>query len=217
MYEQRSTFNVKICTHNQYIVGEIYLPPGLSTAAHLNTGTAGLLAVSRPLIYGLARAAHPAAAGDVSVSAGFIALHRDRIRWLVGGRPSEPLLERRTPQRAAFLYDHYLLVGELLLGEHIRLSDYLRSAEPFQLVSNAALYGWHKKEGRALLLGERLEKLYEAPSELGEDREVVELQPDELFDLVTVNLSQTHGIMEAHTVVESGRQFVVLKQSGNTP
>ncbi|WP_223201927.1 hypothetical protein, partial [Streptococcus pneumoniae] len=56
---------------------------------------------------------HPPEAKDLKASTGFLALRKERIQWVVGGRPTEPrtspaLLEKR---RLALLFGDYLLAG----------------------------------------------------------------------------------------------------------
>ena len=78
----------------------------------------------------------------IKASTGFLALRKERIQWVAGGRPSEPraspgLLERR---RLAFLFGDYLLAGELQVPKGARLSDFLSQAKPFQTLLEANLY-----------------------------------------------------------------------------
>ncbi|GGM91717.1 hypothetical protein GCM10007092_00770 [Thermus composti] len=118
---------------------------------------------------------HPPEAKDLKASLGFLALRKERIQWVAGGRPSKPrtspaLLEKR---RLAFLFGDYLLAGALWLPRGVRLSDYLSQAKPFQSLLEAWLYV------------------------LSPEKPMVELDPMERFPFVTVNLRLAEGVAEA--------------------
>lgn len=82
----------------------IYLVPGTGTADLLNHEKA-YLPITGALVY-VPGYIHPPEAKDLKASTGFLALRKERIQWVVGGKPAEPrtspsLLERR---RLAFLF-----------------------------------------------------------------------------------------------------------------
>ncbi|WP_243026736.1 hypothetical protein [Thermus albus] len=174
MYKQpREVHEARIYTQAYRVYGLIYLVPGAGTADLLNQERS-YLPVTGALLYAPGYA-HPPEAKDLKASTGFLALRKERILWVVGGKPSEPrtspsLLERR---KLAFLYGDYLLAGDLLLPRGVRLSDHLSQAKPFQSLLEAKLY--------ALVPG----------------KPIVGLEPTESFSFITVNLRLAEAVAEA--------------------
>uniref|UniRef100_A0A7C2C2A3 Uncharacterized protein n=1 Tax=Thermus islandicus TaxID=540988 RepID=A0A7C2C2A3_9DEIN len=174
MYKSpREAHEARIYTGAYRVYGMIYLVPGAGTADLLNADRA-YLPVTGALVY-TPGFRHPPEVRDLKASTGFLALRKERVQWVVGGRPAEPraspvLLEKR---RLALLFGDYLLAGELLLPRGIRLSDFLSQAKPFQTLLEAGLYP------------------------LVPDRPIVELEPVERFPFVTVNLRLAEGVAEA--------------------
>ncbi|WP_337844230.1 hypothetical protein [Thermus sp.] len=174
MYRQpREALEARIHTRAYRIYGLIHLVPGTGTADLLNAEKP-YLPVTGALIY-TPGFRHPPEAEELKGSTGFLALRKERIRWVAGGRPAQPrtspaLLEER---RLAFLFGDYLLSGRLQVPKGVRLSDYLSQAKPFQTLLEAGLY---------LLLP---------------DRPILDLTPLEEFPFVTVNLRETEAIAEA--------------------
>lgn len=163
----------RIHTRAYRIYGLIHLVPGTGTADLLNAEKP-YLPVTGALIY-TPGFRHPPEAEELKGSTGFLALRKERIRWVAGGRPAQPraspaLLEER---RLAFLFGDYLLSGRLLVPKGVRLSEYLSQAKPFQTLLGAGLY---------LLLP---------------DRPILDLTPLEEFPFVTVNLREAEAIAEA--------------------
>jgi hypothetical protein len=155
------------------VYGLIHLVPGSGTADLLNLEKA-YLPVTGALVY-TPGFHHPPKAEELKASTGFLAVRKERVQWLVGGRPAEPrtspgLLERR---RLAFLFGDYLLAGELQVPKGARLSDFLSQAKPFQTLLEANLYA------------------------LTPDKPIVDLEPLERFPFVTVNLRLVEAIAEA--------------------
>lgn len=174
MYKQpREAHEARIYTGAYRVYGMMYLVPGSGTADLLNQEKT-YLPVTGALIYAPGYT-HPPEAKELKASTGFLALRKERIQWVVGGRPSEPrtapsLLERR---RLAFLFGDYLLAGDLLVPRGVRLSDHLSQAKPFQTLLEAKLYT------------------------LTPERPIVELTPKESFPFVTVNLRLAEAVAEA--------------------
>ncbi len=174
MYKSpREAHEARIYTGAYRVYGMIYLVPGAGTADLLNADKA-YLPVTGALVYAPGFR-HPPEAGELKASTGFLALRKERIQWVVGGRPAEPrtspaLLEKK---RLALLFGDYLLAGELLLPRGVRLSDFLSQAKPFQTLLEAGLYP------------------------LLPDRPIVELEPLERFPFVTVHLPRAEGVVEA--------------------
>ncbi|WP_038046952.1 hypothetical protein [Thermus caliditerrae] len=174
MYKQpREAHEARIYTQAYRVYGMVYLVPTTGTADLLNHEKP-YLPVTGALIY-TPGYAHPPETKELKASTGFLALRKERIQWMVGGRPSEPrtspsLLERK---RLAFLFGDYLLAGELLVPRGVRLSDHLSQAKPFQTLLEAKLYT------------------------LAPDRPIVELPPQETFSFVTVNLRLAEAVAEA--------------------
>lgn len=174
MYKQpREVHEARIYTLAYRVYGLIYLLPRAGTADLLNQEKP-YLPVTGALIYAPGYA-HPPEAKDLKASIGFLALRKERIQWVVGGKPSEPrtspnLLERR---RLAFLFGDYLLAGDLLLPRGVRLSDHLSQAKPFQTLLDARLYV------------------------LTPDKPTADLKPTESFSFIPLNLRQAEGVAEA--------------------
>ena len=182
MYKQpREVHEARIYTQAYRVYGLIYLVPGAGTADLLNQEKP-YLPVTGALLY-TPGYTHPPEAKDLKASTGFLALRKELIQWVVGGRPTEPrtspaLLEKR---RLALLFGDYLLAGELLLPRGVRLSDFLSQAKPFQTLLEAGLYP------------------------LLPDRPIVELEPLERFPFVTVYLRLAEAVAEAHGEAQDPR------------
>jgi hypothetical protein len=174
VYKQpREAHEARVYTRAYRVYGLIYLVPGAGTADLLNAERA-YLPVTGALVY-TPGFRHPPEARELKASTGFLALRKERIQWVAGGRPSQPrtspgLLERR---RLAFLFGDYLLAGELQVPKGARLSDFLSQAKPFQTLLEANLYV------------------------LTSDKPIVDLEPLERFPFVTVNLRLVEAIAEA--------------------
>jgi len=169
----REAHEARIYTGAYRVYGMIHLVPGAGTADLLNQERP-YLPVTGALVYAPGFR-HPPEARELKASVGFLALRKERIQWIFGGRPSEPpanpaLLERR---RLAFLFGDYLLAGALLLPRGVRLSDFLSQAKPFQTLREAGLYP------------------------LAPDKPPVDLEPLERFPFLTVNLRLAEGVAEA--------------------
>ncbi|PZA06595.1 MULTISPECIES: hypothetical protein [unclassified Meiothermus] len=175
MYRRfREAHEVRIHTIHYRLYGMMYLIPGGGTADLLNAEGKDYLPTTGVLLYE-AGYQHPPDPKDLKASADFVAVQKGHIRWLVGGRPatlrtSRAMVERR---RLALLYAGYFLAGELELPKGVRLSDFLSTTKPFQTLYDVGLY----------LLQPR--------------RPVIELEPYERFEFVTVNLAQVEGVLEA--------------------
>lgn len=174
MYKQpREAHEARIYTRAYRVYGLIYLVPGAGTGDLLNADKA-YLPVTGALVY-TPGFRHPPKVEELKASTGFLALRKERIQWVVGGRPSEPrtspsLVERR---RLALLFGDYLLAGEFQVPKGARLSDFLSQAKPFQTLLEASLYA------------------------LTPDKPIVDLEPLERFPFVTVNLRLAEAIAEA--------------------
>lgn len=174
MYKQpREAHEARIFTQAYRVYGMIYLVPGSGTADLLNQEKV-YLPVTGALLY-TPGYLHPPEAKDLKASTSFLALRKERIQWVVGGKAAEPrtspaLLERRS---LAFLFGEYLLAGALLVPRGVRLSDHLSQAKPFQTLLEARLYI------------------------LRPDHPIVELEPVERFPFVTLNLRLAEAVAEA--------------------
>ena len=169
----REAHEARIYTGAYRVYGTIHLVPGAGTADLLNQERP-YLPVTGALVYAPGFR-HPPEARELKASVNFLALRKERVQWVAGGRPAEPrtspaLLERR---RLAFLFGDYLLAGELLLPRGVRLSDFLSQAKPFQTLKEAGLYL------------------------LAPDRPLVDLDPLERFPFLTVHLRLAEGEVEA--------------------
>lgn len=199
-------FDARIYTSKYRAYGTIYLEPEQSTVSLLNSEDRHLLPVTDPLIYS-AGTDHPPQQKDLKVSAGFLALHHDRIDWIVGGRtPERPSGVRRM----AFLYDGHVLVGQVEVAEQIRSSDFLETAANFQTLFDAELFPWQAPSGRFLLLGRDMRSLFEVGALKEGDGSVVTLEASEHFEFVTVNLRRVTGVLEAPKASEESARSEAL-------
>ncbi len=169
----REAHEARIYTLSYRVYGLIYLVPGTGTADLLNQDRP-YLPVTGALLYAPGFH-HPPRAQELKASLDFLALRKETIAWVVGGRASSPptspaYLETR---HLAFLMEGFLLAGKLLLPKGVRLSDYLSQAKPFQSLLEARLYP------------------------LAPDRPMVQLAPLESFPFLTVNLRLAQGVAEA--------------------
>ncbi|AEB11613.1 hypothetical protein [Marinithermus hydrothermalis] len=175
MYKQpRDPFEARVYTPEYRVYGMIYLVPKGATADLLNQENRLLLPMTGVLVY-TPGFKHPPDASELKATTGFLAVPKRRILWVVGGRPATPrttgaMLRR---QSLVLLYEGYAIAGKLDMPQHVRLSDYLSTAKPFQTLHEARLYV------------------------LQPDRPIVELEPEESFEFVTVNLHRIAGLIES--------------------
>ncbi len=172
----REAFEARIYTRAYRVYGLVYLPPKGGMAELLGEER-GFLPVTGALVYAPGFR-HPPDPLELRASLGFLALRKDRIQWLAGGRPSEPPLPPAAlrEQPLALFFGDYLLAGRIRLPKGLRVSDHLAQAlkaRPFLTLWEARLYP------------------------LGQDRPLVDLEPAEAFPFVTVNLRQVEGVAEA--------------------
>lgn len=193
MYRIVDRFEARIYTSSYRAYGSIYLTPDQHVDSLLNAAARQLLPVTDPLIYS-AGTDHPPEQRELMVSAGFLALHYDQIDWVAGGRTPDRRGGRR---RMAFLFEGYVLVGQLEVEEGVRSSDFLETAAPFQTLFEAELYPWQAPAGRFLLLGRDMRSLYEVGALQQGDGSVITLEAGERFAFVTVNLRRVTGVLEA--------------------
>lgn len=173
MYKSpRERFDIRVYADKYTVYCQAHLIYGGGVADLLNTEK-GYLPVTDAKLY-LPGHKHPPQAGDLKGEAGFLALQKNSLLWLAGGRPSSSraggvVLERR---KVIFLYGPYALTGLLETPKGARLSDYVSTAKTFQTVFDAGLY------------------------ELEARKPITELSPLEGFEFVTVNLHRVEGIVE---------------------
>lgn len=193
MYRPVDRFDARIVTAGYRAYGAIYLAPDQSVAELLNTASRHLLPVTEPLIYAPGTG-HPPDQRELMVSAGFLALHYEQIDWISGGREPSTRGSRRA---LAFLFDGYVLLGQLEVEEGERSSDFLETAAGFQTLFDAELYPWEAPEGRFLLIGRDMRSLYEVGALEEGDGRVTTLEARERFPFVTVHLRRVRGVLEA--------------------
>jgi hypothetical protein len=211
MYEERTPLEVWIMTRQNQICGQLYFPPGQSAATHFNITLGELLRITDPKIYGF-NLVYPPRGEDLKMSAGFLALHQTQVLWLVGGQEDDhPSWENQVGRRMAFLFDTYILVGNLVLSPSQRSSDYLKTAKPFQTLRDVALYNWQPKQGRFLILGKQVQTLFEVSYQPSEATPVTELEPLATFAFITINLSQTLGVLEAPEIKRDQPRYAIVK------
>jgi len=176
----REAFEARVYTLHHRFYGLIHLPPGMGTADHLNQERP-FLPMTGVLVYAFGLE-HPPRLEALRGELPFLALRKEQIVFLVGGKPAEPKAPGTyAARRLLFLLPGYLLLGELLLPRGVRLSDYLSQARRFQTLHRAGVY----------LL---------APG-----RPVRDLEPLERLDFLTLNLQQVEGVAEVPEGVEETR------------
>ncbi len=211
MYDERTAFDVWIVTGRHRIHGKLFVPQGQSLATYLNASLGEMLRVANPMLY-TAGFAHPPESKDLEMAAGFLALHQSQVMWLLGGEQDQrPDWEKMVVRRMAFLFDSYLLIGDVSVSSGLRSSDYLRTAKPFQTLSNVALYPWRTPKNRALIFNKTMTTVFEVSHEPSEAAPVVEVSAASAFSCVTVNLSQAVGVLEPPQVRLDQPRYVLVK------
>ena len=172
----RSTepFEVRVHTADFRIYGTVHLPKSGSTATFLNMDRRLFVPMTGVLVYAPGYE-HPPRVEEMRAAADFLAVQKQEILWVVGGR-SEPAETPGVPvkkQRMALLFGCCVLVGVLVTPAGVRLSDFLAGARPFQTLFDVRLYA------------------------LADDTPARELELRQAFEFVTVNVQRLLGIMEA--------------------
>lgn len=173
----REVHEARVYTEHHRLYGLIHLLPALGVADYLNQDRP-FFPMTGVLVYAFGLE-HPPRLEDLQGELPLLALRKEKIAFLVGGKPAEP----KTPlvhkaRRLLFLFPGYLLLGELLLPRGVRLSDYLSQARPFQTLYRAGVYL------------------------LRPGRPVRDLEPLERHGFLTLNLHRAEGVAEVPQGVE---------------
>ncbi len=173
----REAFEARAYTLHHRFYGLIHLPPAVGVADHLNQDRP-FLPMTGVLVYAFGLE-HPPRLEALQGELAFLALRKEQIAFLVGGRPAQPKAPGTyEARRLLFLFPGYLLLGEVTLPRGVRLSDPLSQTRPFQTLYRAGVY----------LL---------APG-----RPVRDLEPLERHEFLTVNLRLAEGVAEVSPGVE---------------
>jgi hypothetical protein len=198
-------------TDKHRVQGQLYVPPEQSLATYLNGNLGELLRIANPMLY-TAGFTHPPLSRDLKMAAGFLALHQTQVLWLLGGQQDpRPDWEKMVVRRMAFLFESYLLIGDLALSSGLRSSDYLRGAKPFQTLFNVALYPWQISKDRAIIFNKTMNTVFEVSHAMNDASPVIELSPASAFPFVTVNLTQAVGVLEPPQAKLDQPRYVLVK------
>ncbi|AEB12845.1 hypothetical protein Marky_2121 [Marinithermus hydrothermalis DSM 14884] len=171
-------FEARIYTDTYRIYGMIHLAPAgrvgraQATADLLNLEARPTLAVSGARLYAPGYA-HPPEAREALGTVTSIAVPKEQILWVVGGRPATPSAQGLVKaRRLALIFPGFFLVGKLFGPGDLRFPEWLAVTKPFQTLFEAELY----------LLG--MEHPLSAP------------KPVDTFEFVTVNLRRVQGFTD---------------------
>ena len=135
------TFQGRVESHDYRIEGELFALPNVPLADQLNRSDRPFVPVAHLRLMRPADAGEPAPLGR----ADFVAVPKDRVRWIVGGRAPEgasPALGTSSKRRVAVLFGSILLRGDLRVAVNIRVSDYIAGraeARPFDSLYDVEL------------------------------------------------------------------------------
>jgi hypothetical protein len=197
VYKQRiETSEGRIVTGGYRIVATLFMVPGIGVPDILNRKDRPFLPLGDPKLY--APGAEAPSADDLRTESDFLALPKQEIWWLSGGRAGQDpggVVEERP---LAILYGEHLLRGRLRIGGHVRTSDFIAQrvsmGRPFDTLLDANLC--------------RLEQAIP----------MSELAVLEVFDHVTINLARNMGIFDlSHIDVLEGAGFTLEDESGELP
>lgn len=170
------TFDGRVYTNKYTIYGLLYTPPNEDMDVYLNKVDRAFVPISEPMIY-RSTLQYPPDIRTLSAAPPFIAVHKDKILWLVGARASDDIKRHVVEQRVAILFDDFFLAGNIQYRENTRMSSYLEDItdkNAFQALTNVHLCRLKHKG-------------YEVFSDDA---------PLERFDTVVVNLYNAEGVIE---------------------
>lgn len=194
MYKQRiETSEGRITTNDYRIVATLFMVPGIGVPDILNRKDRPFLPLGEPKLY--APGTVEPADVDLRAEADFLALPKQEIWWLAGGRAGQDpggVVEER---QLAILYGGHLLRGRLRIGGHVRTSDFIAQRvsmdRPFDTLLDANVC--------ALERGVPLS----------------ELAVLEVFDHVTINLARNMGVFDlSHVEMLEGAGFTLEDETG---
>ncbi|MEM7737162.1 MAG: hypothetical protein AAF267_15375 [Deinococcota bacterium] len=174
--KQVDTFEGRVYTGKYTIYGLLYTPSNEDMDRYLNTTERSFVPISEPMIY-QSCLTHPPDIRSLSAAPPFIAVHKEKILWLMGARASEEVIRHSEQQRMAILFDDFFLSGNVRHRENTRMSAFLEamtSENTFQTLTNVHLC-----------------KLKHRGYEVFNDNE-----PLETFDTAVVNLHNAEGVIE---------------------
>lgn len=174
------TFDGRVYTSKYTIYGLLYTPPNEDMDVYLNKVDRAFVPISEPMIY-RSTLQYPPDIRTLSAAPPFIAVHKEKILWMVGARASDEVKKHVVEQRVAVLFDDFFLSGNIRYRENTRMSSYLEDITDktsFQALSNVHLC-----------------KLKHKGYEVFSDDE-----PLERFNNVVVNLYNAEGVIEFESV-----------------
>lgn len=168
------SLEARVTTSDFRVYGMMHLPAHVGTAEVMNNPARPYLPLTRAMIYARGHV-HPPKIQEFMASPEFLAIPKERIAWVYGGRPSPEQGVKFESRNLYLLYESYFLRGELRMTPGARLSDYLSGKSESKLFQN--LY-------RAQLC---------VPIH---GKTVQDTPPVEEFEFVTVNLRNAGGIFD---------------------
>lgn len=122
------SFEAIVRTLDFHVAGALHLASHVHTLQALNTGTRPHLAITDCVVARPDGTLGAPAEEDGLYRSTYVALPKDRIRWLAGGEgePPQPGVQRET-RRVIVLYSDHLLEGHIALPPGQRLRDFVSS------------------------------------------------------------------------------------------
>lgn len=197
MYKQRiDTSEGRVVTTSYRIVATLFMVPGIGVPDILNRKDRPFLPLGEPKLY--APGPSEPSEEELRTEADFLALPKQEIWWLSGGRAGQDpggVVEER---QLAILYGDLLLRGRLRIGGHVRTSDFIA-----QRVS----------------MGRPFDTLLDANvCKLEKGIPLSELAVHEVFDHVTINLARNVGVFDlSHVEMLEGSGFTLEDETGELP
>jgi hypothetical protein len=169
--QTREDTRVRVYTTEYRIYGHMHLVPGRSTAELLNLEQREVVPLTQVQLF-TPGWVHPPQESELRGRFTFLGLNRDRILWVLGGRPTLVRGASFKDLRLSLLFPGYLLAGQLTIPSGARITDFLHNTRAFQSLTDVQL------------------------CTLVEGVPIAELKPKGRFDFVTVNLLQALGVIE---------------------
>ena len=112
------------------------LPPETATAAYLNLSNKAFLPLEDVELYpgGFRRT------GEALLRAGFLAVAKRQLLWLVGGRPMQPPAGIVVRRRAAIFFPDHVLLGEVETLKSLDLAAFFSRSASFITLFSAGLF-----------------------------------------------------------------------------
>ncbi|HEX7022652.1 MAG TPA: hypothetical protein VF171_07330 [Trueperaceae bacterium] len=131
--------SVRVVTQDFVVTGDMHLPPHVGSVDLLNKASRPFLPVTGAKVYA-SECPGPLDEQQPRFASDFLAIPKERILWMAGGRHNDKQIMTGAQSRSVYLlYPDFFLRGELKTPPNARLSDYLTGAKPFLVLFGAEL------------------------------------------------------------------------------